>query len=478
MMNQRVLAALAAVGILLVVAVPAWARVPPERAAEVGLEGTRLTPMGAIRAGNDEGTIPPWEGGIAVPPPGYESGGWYVDPYPDDKPLFTITARNYQQYQDKLMPGTIAMLQKYPETFFVTVYPTRRSAALPLWHYEGSVWNARRTRFCDPPLGPNREQRCLDTSTYRPGVPFPIPNDGGEAMYNHSLYFVGHYTWTGYAFNAFADGTYAEQTRNERSLHVQYMTPEEKPKGTFFERRGGAAWCFGQEELAPPRNAGSINGGCNYFESSDFDAYVYIPGQRRVRKAPEIGFYDSPSTGSDGLRTSDSRGMFTTTGDEEWYTFAEPQRKEYFIPYNSYKLAAPGYEMKDIVRAGHINSDLKRYELHRVWVLEGTLKPGFRHLSPRRFGYLDEDSWAGAAAEMYDANGELWRVSESYLLQYYDVPLINYWAEDNSDLINGRHASSAGFFNVGAKRGTGPPTFVKPDPAYFTPAGLRKYGVR
>ncbi len=473
---------LAMVGVVLGLwsAMPVWALVSPEQAAELGLQGTRLTPMGAVRAGNADGSIPPWEGGISTPPAGYEVGGWYVDPYADDKPLFTITAQNYQQYADRLLPGSIALFQKYPDTFTMPVYPSRRSAAVPQWHYENSIWNATHTRHCDPSPGPDREYRCLDTSSYRPGVAFPIPNNGAEAVYNHGMYFFGKsHVWRGYAFNAFADGNYAETVKVDRSLLLQYMTPEEKPKGEVFTRNGGAMWCFSAEDLQPPRNAGTMFGGCNYFESQDFDAYLYIPGQRRVRKAPEIGFYDSPGTGSDGLRTADSRTMFGMTGDEEWYEYSEPKRKEYFIAYNSYKLASPEYDFTDIIRAGHLNSDLMRYELHRVWAIEMKLKPTYRHLSPHRFVYYDEDSWAGTAAEMYDAKGDLWRVLESYSLQFYDVPMLTFWGDNNMDLINGRQSSVNAFFNVGAKRGGGPPDFVnRPDPDYFTPAGLRKHGIR
>lgn len=468
-------------GLLITASAVATSAVSPEQAAEIGLAGTRLTPMGAIRAGNADGLIPPWEGGIATPPAGYQPGGWYVDPYADDKPLFKIDASNYQQYADRLMPGTIALLQKYPQTFYLNVYPSHRSAAVPQWHYENSVWNASNTRFCDPPVGPKREFRCLDTSTYRPGVPFPIPTNGAETVYNHGMYFFGKsHVWQGYAFNAFADGTYAETVKIDRSLLFQYMTPEEKPKDELFTRRGGAMWCFGQEDIEPPRTAGTMFGGCNYFTSQDFDAYLYVPGQRRVRKAPEIGFYDSPGTGSDGLRTADSRTMFGMTGDEEWYEYSEPTRKELFIPYNSYAMASPeNGDFKKIVRAGHVESELKRYELHRVWVVEARLKPGFRHLSPHRLVYLDEDSWAGIAAEMYDQRDQLWRVSEAYMLQFYDVPMLSYWGDDHMDVISGRHSSVNAFYNVGAKRGGGPPDFVNPpDPAYFTPAGLRKYGIR
>ncbi|WP_372724239.1 DUF1329 domain-containing protein, partial [Immundisolibacter sp.] len=216
-------------------------------------------------------------------------------------------------------------------------------------------------------------------------------------------------------------------------------------------------------------------------QSVDFDAYLYIPGQRRVRKAPEIGFYDSPGTGSDGLRTADQRNLFAQTGGEEWYDWSPPVRKEMYIPYNSYKLTDPQYTFKDIVRPGHINADLKRYELHRVWVIEGKLKPGFRHLGPHRLVYVDEDSWAGALADLYDAQGNLWRVSEAYLMNFYNVPMVHWWGDDHSDLISGRHAGVNGYFNHGASQGTLPPDFSpkgKPDAAIMTPAGLRKLGVR
>lgn len=83
----------------------ALAKVSPEEAAKLGIEGTELTPMGAIRAGNADGSIPAWEGGIKTPPAGYTRGGWYIDPYADDQVLFTITAQNHEQYKDKLSTG-------------------------------------------------------------------------------------------------------------------------------------------------------------------------------------------------------------------------------------------------------------------------------------------------------------------------------------------------------------------------------------
>ena len=443
------------------------------------MDGTPLTPLGAIRAGNEDGSIPAWEGGIKQPPASYEVGKWYVDPYADDEVLFTITAQNYLQYEDKLSHGTIAMLKSYPDSFKLNIYQSRRSASYPQEILENSVWNASHTEFCQPPRGPNREERCVLRSVYRPGIAFPIPKTGGEAMWNHNYYYSGkYYTAKAYGFNAFEDGTYAEFRANETWLFPVMMDLDEVPKNEMFARRGGATWCFAQETTSPPRSAGSIFGGCTYFETSDFDAYIYVPGQRRVRKAPELGFYDSPGVGSDGLRTADQRNMFFMTGDEEWYQWSPPVRKEMFIPYNSYRLARPGLTLDDIVRPGHVNSDHKRYELHRVWVIEGNLKPGFRHLGPRRVVYVDEDSWAGSLADMYDAQGTLWRASESYLLNFYDVPMVHWWGEDHSDLISKRHTGSSSYYNAGGNESDLPNFHVMPDPEIMTPAGLRRFGVR
>jgi len=461
------------------------AKVTAEEAAKLGVDGTELTPVGAIRAGNADGTIPAWEGGIKTPPAGYKEGDWYIDPYADDKPLFTITAQNYQQYADKLTAGQIAMMKKYPDTYKMNVYPSRRSGSLPQWHYDNSIWNATHAEWCNPSPGPNREKRCIQPGTWKAGTFFPIPKDNAEVMWNHTFRFVGKwYTATSYGFNAFPDGTYAEQVKLDRflmPLWVGAFNGEEPLTQERFTRLGGGGLCASQEDISPPRSAGGMFSACLYLGNTDFDAYVYVPGQRRVRKAPEIGFYDSPGTGSDGLRTADSRWMYWLTGSEEWYDFAPVQRKEIFIPYNSYKIAQPGLTFKDIVLKGHVNSDLKRYELHRVWVVEATLKPGFRHLSPHRFAYIDEDSWDGALGDMFDAKGDLWRVSESYLMNYYNIPLPYFWGDDHSDLISGRHSALNSFYNVGPKGSAAPPDFTakgKPDPDIFTPAGLRKFGVR
>src|SRR5690606_4613234 len=73
----------------------ALAAMTAEEAARLGAE---LTPMGAEKAGNADGTIPAWAGGIRNAAeagfPNYKTGDHHPDPYANDKPLFTITADN------------------------------------------------------------------------------------------------------------------------------------------------------------------------------------------------------------------------------------------------------------------------------------------------------------------------------------------------------------------------------------------------
>lgn len=455
------------------------AKVSPEQAAQLGLENTVLTPMGSERAGNADGSIPAWTGGITEPPAGYTPGDWYVDPFADDEILFTITAQNYKQYADKLTPGTQGLFVRYPDTFVMHIYPSRRSASYPDFFYENSIWNATNTEFISNDK-PTLAERSVNKETFRPGVWFPIPQTGGQAMWNHTYYYWGKsYKATSYGINIFADGSYADQMLIDRWFAPWAMPAGEIPNDSYFKRNSGPVLCASQENLYPPRTAGQMFGGCNSWTENDFDAYLYIPGQRRVRKAPEIGFYDSPGTGSDGLRTSDSRWVWAITGSEEWYEYGDLKKGEYYVPYNAYKMAQPGITFDDLVRPGHLNPEYVRYELHRTWVIEGHTRPQFRHLSPHRLVYVDEDTWAGVTGEMYDGQDKLWRVVESYNINFYDQKLNFFWGDAHMDVISGRYSSSSSFYNIGVKDGNGPPVFNgDPEWEYMKPSGLRKLGVR
>src|SRR5262249_37452572 len=118
------------------------------KSPDAGKLGKSLTPVGAERAGNKDGTIPEWTGGITQPPAGYKVGMHHPDPYASDKPVFTIDAKNYKQYAEKLGAGQVAMFEKYPNWKMV-VYPTRRSASFPERTYEMTIKNAATGELVD-----------------------------------------------------------------------------------------------------------------------------------------------------------------------------------------------------------------------------------------------------------------------------------------------------------------------------------------
>src|SRR5271165_4958466 len=137
-MRQMLLGATLLLGAFLAT-VPAAAQTPADL-------GRSLTPMGAIRAGNAEGTIPAWTGGISTPPAGWHAGQNRPDPFAGERPLFSITSQNVAKYQGKLSAGTAAMIKTLP-SFHVDVYPTHRTFAAPQFIYDNAIANASRARL-------------------------------------------------------------------------------------------------------------------------------------------------------------------------------------------------------------------------------------------------------------------------------------------------------------------------------------------
>ena len=465
--------------ISLATATGAWAKITPEEAAQLGLTGTPLTPVGAERAGNADGTIPAWAGGIQAPPANFKPGGQWVDPFPDDKPLFTITAQNYAQYQDKLTQGQIAMFKQYPDSFRMHVYPTRRSASFPDWVYEATKRQALHAELC--PGWDTNGSVCLQNHVDGGGYPFPIPKNAFEVGWNHYLAYQGQ------AIEGIMDAPLIDSLGNRVDVIMQqwqswmwWVPNAERPASDWFHSRGGPLLCDAFQVKQPPRQSGLIGGGCNFAQEFDFQSYLYVPGQRRVRKAPEIGFQDSPSFGSDGQRTVSSRWQWWFGGKESRHELKLLGKKELFVPYNSYALADPNKGPSDLFGKKHVNQDLVRYELHRVWEIEATLKPGQRHLYKRIVAHIDEDTWHGMGHEAYDARDRLWRMGEAYVLNLYDSRSQLIWGDQLVDLVNGRYTT---FFGWYGNLGSGQPKvgLLKDstiDPEVFTPQGMRKLGTR
>ena len=424
---------------------------------EIARLGADLTPLGAEKAGNADGTIPAWDGGITTPPPGFEPGMHHPDPFASDPISFTITKDNMAEYADKLTPGYKAVLEAYP-SFKMNVYPTHRSASYPQRIYDKTKEIAATARTVENGHG---VEGAIN------GIPFPIPKEGVEVIWNHLLRFRG-----GVASRTIAQ---AAPTRGGKYTLVQFsdeffllysmdgMTEADLNNKILF---------FKQEVTAPARLAGGIlmvHETMNQVKEHR-SAWLYNPGQRRVRRAPNVA-YDNPGTAADGMRTSDQFDMFNGAVDR--YNWELVGKKEMYVPYNSYKLHSDKVLVKDILTPLHTNPDYNRYELHRVWVVDATLREGARHIYKRRTFYIDEDSWQIVAMDQYDNRDQLWRVSEGHAINYYDLP--TYWTtlEVHIDLQAGRYLAigldnQLPMYKFGINR-------TMED---FTPAALRRSGVR
>lgn len=367
--------------------------------------GKDLTPVGAEKAGNKDGTIPAWTGGITKAPAGWKPGDPRVDPYRDDKALFSIDASNVDKYKDKLSEGQQTLIRTL-KGYRMDVYPTRRSCGYADEIYQHTAQNARVARLAEGGWQ-------LENAVGR-GVLFPIPKNGAEAVWNHKLRFQGagrieHYSTL---FSA-RSGDFSQLAQNQ---WVAY--PIHDPAMKSFEDLKKSEAKILNEVVSPAARAGEMIL-VHWFMDRGSDAWLYFPGQRRVRRAPSFA-YDNPVPGYENLETVDQYPMYAGAMDR--YDWKLVGKKEMYIPYNNWKLIDKSRKYKDIYLPDYVNRDLMRYELHRVWVVEATLKEGMRHIFPRRVMYIDEDSWTLILTDLYDAQGKIWRVQEASLWVAPEIP--------------------------------------------------------
>lgn len=433
------------------------------RAADPARLGNDLTPLGGEKAGNADGTIPAWTGGITTPPAGYTVGMHHPDPFKDDPVLFTISGANATQYADKLSAGHLALLKAYP-SYTMPVYATHRSASNPQRVYDATKQYATTAALTE---GGNGISGCVL------GIPFTQPENGLQVIWNHLTRYRGVAASRTISQAApQRNGSYTRVDFEDEFLFNYYRDDIAQDELLKQLAADNVLLYFKQTVIAPARLAGSI---LVVHETMDQvkeprHAWVYNVGQRRVRRAPNVA-YDNPGTAADGMRTSDQFDMFN--GAPNRYEWKLAGKKEMFVPYNSYKLHSDSLKYSDILKPLHINQGLTRYELHRVWVVDATLKAGTNHIYARRTFYIDEDSWQILAVDQYDGRGQLWRVSEAHCINYYDVQIFWSTLEVHTDLIAGRYLAigldnEAKMYDFNLQR----------SPQNYTPSTLRQEGVR
>ncbi len=428
----------------------ARAKVSPEEAARLDKD---LTPLGAQRSGNADGSIPAWEGGL--PQKAIDPVKGYANPYAADAILFTITSANLQQYKERLTPGQLATFKRYPD-YKMNVYPSRRSASFQQGVYDALKKNAVRAEL-------------VGTDTLKgavTGPAFPMPQNGAEAIWNHRTKYVapgleGYYN----AAIVSASGDF-EIARVLRYALLKYnrigIEPTDLKDNIFLY--------YLTYVLSPPRLAGNIvlvHQTIDQIAEPNM-AWSYFPALRRVRRAPELG-YDNPTLATDSLGTHDQVDIFNGALDR--YDWKLIGKREIYIPYNSYKLEERGLDPKQIIKPNFINQDLARYELHRVWVIDATVREGTSHLYKRRTFYADEDSWYLTLVDCYDKRDQLWRIQEGHLMNAYDLPAVVAAVELGYDFTNTRYVV-AGLDNLEK-----PTNYAwTEDDGFFTPKAMRRHG--
>lgn len=451
-MNKAILTRSALALIAAVLAMPAGAKA---NAAEVAKLGQTLTPVGAEKAANADGSIPEWTGGMSSPGAAfssYKQGDYYPDPFPEDKPLFRITHDNYKQYAAKLPAGSVQLLTQNAD-YSIAVYPTRRTALFP-----DSIYAATKANAATATVEGDDALKGAHL-----GFPFPIPQNGAEVIWNHKVRYRGDSVKLN--GNLLVVARTGKFEKNEFETSVQFGYGNAKKPGSIEDN---LVLQLLRRDVAPARLAGGMTLVWEHLDGSR-DAWQYSPGSNRIRQAPVVAF-DNPTNGSDGLQNVDQTDMFN--GSMSRYTWKLLGKKEMYIGYNNYRLLRPELKYKDIVRPVHLNPQHPRYELHRVWIVEANLKSGQGNVFKKRVFYVDEDSWNIAAVDCYDARNTLWKFQEGYVMPLFMDKSVVAAPQMFYDLFSGRYAIN----NLPNEQGYVAKFGVSFPSGYFTPQNLQKMG--
>ena len=426
-----------------------------QAAPDATLLTTTLTPMGAERAGNADGSIPAWTGGLVSPalPPDQPVA---VHLFEDEQPLYTVDASNMAQYADMLTEGTKFQISKYGTS--LKVYKTHRTAAVPQYVADNTAKNVTSAKL-DP-----RGGRFGFTGAYG-GAPFPIINTaeplvgGVQLIWNHLTAWVGYSDLTMFAPGlVMINGQLTLVAGTLSRTIYPYYDPQGTlatfggyfSKGHYYDKAPSSV--MGQETLVWHTTNVNVH--------PDI-VWSLLNGQGRVRKDPNQAF-DAPNPESDGVANVDEAEGFY--GNPEQYNWTYITKKEMLVPYNCNKLGFGNLE--DILGPHFPKPEWVRWEKHRVWVVEATLAPGEHNVNVKRRFYMDEDTWFIMLGEGYDGNGNLWKAYVNYNQCIPSMPGVVDMATATYALMTGDYIIN-GNMNYGAYKGT---QYLRPqNESYFDP---------
>lgn len=392
-LSMKVIVAAVSLG----VAGTTWAQVSAEELQQLG---TTLTPWGAEIAGNADGSIPAFTGGLQGKD-GYDTASQrFTNFFADEKPLLSINAGNMVEHADKLTVGTQELMKRWPD-FRIDVYPTHRTIFQNKERADAALKNAANPD-CKTTEDGVGLRGCWG------GTPFPIPKTGYQVMWNAMLrgdtYVQNRFQ------NWLVDASGRSTMVNESLAMPSY--PYFDAKQTPYEGSGNYYYRLRNDTLSPTRDAGQKNLIWYPLQADNMDQriWAYTTGQRRTRLAPEFS-YDTPSASLAGALYYDELSMFS--GRMDRFDFELVGKQEMYVPYNPFKVNHTPVDQ--VLGSKFVNPDVLRWELHRVWVVKATRKAGKRHVAAERTFYIDEDSWAFLATEGKDDSGKIFRVGFSHV---------------------------------------------------------------
>jgi hypothetical protein len=416
-----------------------------------------LTPFGAEKGASKDGAIPAWTGGMT------KGGARSVARLPpnlfaDEKPTLSITAKNAEQYADKLSDGQMHMLKNYPG-YRIEVFPTHRTFAAPQSVYDATYQNALSGKLVNDNM---------TAAGVKLGIPFPIPTRGEEVILNaQNNWRAPDFAFTGESFSIPAGGRRSLTTANSLKVTVPYNYPPERR-----DPWDGSAYSASLVEIDAP----AFLAGEKVLTLSPMDyvkvgprAWTYLTGQRRLRKTPNVQ-YDVPFPYTSGMTNFDDANGFLGAMDR--YDWKLVGKKEMYIPYNTAGLHHVA-DLDKVIGPQYVNPDVLRHELHRVWVVEATLKNGSRHTVPKRRFYIDEDSWWHVAQDQWDAKGQFWKTFYFATFAAPEVPVMHMV----TNIMYNVQSKGYGVLNL-MNSPSGKFVFTAAPPEAYTPQALERGGVR